>query len=154
MHTFTRRKRRAYEEAQYWDIYYMFISQDAAVAWRRLRDPSTWQSYAKKLYDVFAQPPISQPTEPCPATPTFNPRVIVKAIHRLQHRRATHHNGLQGEHLMYAKDTLAPFLAHLFNRILSEGFPIEWTMHTIIPIHKFGEALDSSNYRTIMIGHV
>lgn len=39
MHTLTRRKRRAYEEAQYWDTYHMLMSRDAAAAWRRLREP-------------------------------------------------------------------------------------------------------------------
>ena len=27
-------------------------------------------------------------------------------------------------------------------------------MHTIVPIHKAGDAMDPGNYRTIMIGHV
>ncbi|MCO5600752.1 hypothetical protein L7F22_054867 [Adiantum nelumboides] len=41
----------------------------------------------------------------------------------------------------------------LFNRALAKGLPAEWTMHTIVPIHKSGDPLDPSNYRTIMIGH-
>ena len=51
-------------------------------------------------------------------------------------------------------DTLAPFLAHLLNWTLSEGFLMEWTMHTIIVIDKSRDVLDPSKYRIIMIGHV
>ena len=36
---------------------------------------------------------------------------------------------------------------------IAEGLPAEWTMHTIIPIHKSGDPLDPGTYRTIMIGH-
>ena len=78
---------------------------------------------------------------------------MTRAIRRLQHGRAADHTGLQSEHFIYAVDTLAPILAHLFNRALTEGLPAEWTMHTIVPIHKAGDQLDPSNYRTIMIGH-
>ena len=42
----------------------------------------------------------------------------------------------------------------MFNRALTEGFPPEWTMHTIVPIQKAGDVLDPHTYRTIMIGHV
>ena len=42
----------------------------------------------------------------------------------------------------------------MFNRALTEGFPPEWTMHTIVPIHKAEDVMDPGNYRTIMIGHV
>ena len=34
-----------------------------------------------------------------------------------------------------------------------DGLPVEWTMQTIVSIHKVGDQLDPSNYRTIMIGH-
>lgn len=80
--------------------------------------------------------------------------MVERAIHRLQHGRATDHIGWQGEHFFYAVNTLAPFLSHLFKRALSEGFPVEWTMNTIVPIHKIGDTLDLVNYRIIMIGHI
>ncbi|MCO5586490.1 hypothetical protein L7F22_040430 [Adiantum nelumboides] len=63
------------------------------------------------------------------------------------------HTGMQSEHIIYAADTLAPFIAMLFNRALAEGLPAAWTMHIIVPIHKSGDPLDLGNYRTIMIGH-
>lgn len=140
------------------------MSRDSPVSWRHFReprtptpiaDPQTWHTYAEGLYHAPQQPPIPQPQEPRPTTASFFTHSMVQeAIRRLQHGRAADHMGLQGEHLIYAVDSLAPFLAHLFNRALAEGLPAEWTMHTIVPIHKTGDMLDPSNYRTVMVGHV
>ncbi|MCO5562396.1 hypothetical protein L7F22_016023 [Adiantum nelumboides] len=56
MRTLTRRKRREWEEHQYWDIYHLLMSQDCVEAWRRIRpprpstpiqDPATWHRYAE-----------------------------------------------------------------------------------------------------------
>ena len=44
-------------------------------------------------------------------------------------------------------------ITHVFNRAIGEGFPEEWTQHTIVPIHKSDDTLDPGNYKTIMIGH-
>ncbi|MCO5611537.1 hypothetical protein L7F22_065790 [Adiantum nelumboides] len=56
--------------------------------------------------------------------------MVSRAISRLQHGRARDHVGLQAEHLIYGRETLAPLIAHLFNRALAEGFPEIW--HTYI----------------------
>ncbi|MCO5559545.1 hypothetical protein L7F22_013146 [Adiantum nelumboides] len=79
--------------------------------------------------------------------------MVERAIRRLQHGRSTDHTGIKSEHLIYAAATLASFIALLFNRALAEGLPAEWSMHTIVPIHKSGDLLDPGNYRTIMIDH-
>ena len=79
--------------------------------------------------------------------------MVERAIRRLQHGRSSDHTGIQSEHLIYATNALAPFIGLLFNRALAEGFPAEWTMRTIAPIHKAGDMSDPNNYRTIMIGH-
>lgn len=116
MKTLTRRKRRKYEETQYWDLYHMLMSGDAATAWRRLReprtptpieDPETWHSYAEGLYHIPQQPPIPHPPEPRPTTCTFfTTQMVKRAIRRLQHGRASDHTGIQSEHLIYAVDSL------------------------------------------------
>ncbi|MCO5609097.1 hypothetical protein L7F22_063319 [Adiantum nelumboides] len=80
--------------------------------------------------------------------------MVRRGIQSLQHRRAADHTGLQGEYFIHAAHTLAPLIAHLFNRALAEGFPESWTMHTIVPLHKAGDRMDPANYRTIMIGHM
>ena len=72
----------------------------------------------------------------------------------MQHGRSADHTGLQSEHIIYAASTIAPLIAHIFNRAIGEGFPEEWTQHTIVPIHKSSDTLDPGNYRTIMIGHI
>ena len=79
--------------------------------------------------------------------------MVERAIHRMQHGRSADHTRLQSEHIIYAASTIAPLIAHIFNRAIGEGFPEEWTKHTIVPIHKSGDTLDPGNYRTIMIGH-
>lgn len=107
----------------------------------------------ERVYPIPHQPVIPQPPVPRPTTSTFfTAHMIERAIRCLQYGRSSDHTGLQSEHLVYAVDTLAPFIACLFNRALAEGFPGEWTMHTISPIHKAGDVTDPSNFRTIMIG--
>ena len=64
------------------------------------------------------------------------------------------HRGLQTEHrFIYARECLFPFLTLIFNRALTEGFPLQWPMNTVPPIHKGGDLMDPNTYRTIMIGH-
>ena len=75
------------------------------------------------------------------------------ASHRLQFGKAQDHDGLVGEHFIYARDTLLPFLAHIFNRAMCEGFCSRWTKHTIVSILKSGDPIMPSNFKTIMIGH-
>ncbi|MCO5564505.1 hypothetical protein L7F22_018166 [Adiantum nelumboides] len=119
-----------------------------------INDPQRWHDYAQRLCQIPDQPPIPESTEPQPITSTFFTATMVeRAIRRLQHGRSTDHTGIQSEHLIYVAATLAPFIALLFNRALAEGLPTEWSMHTIVPIHKSGDLLDPGNYRTIMIGH-
>ena len=164
MGTLTRRKRRAFEEAQWWDMYHTLMSRHATVAWRDMRqrsiptpieDPDVWRTYTERLYQIPDQPPIPHPAEPRPTTPTFfTIEMVRKGIQGLQHRRAADHTELRGEHFIYAATTLAPLITHLFNRALAEGLPDSWTMHTIVPLHKAGDRMDPANYRTVMIGHL
>ena len=64
------------------------------------------------------------------------------------------HTGLQAEHIIYAREGLAPLLTLIFNETLTEGFLPQWAMSTVAPIHKGGEPMNPSTYRTIMIGQV
>lgn len=75
-------------------------------------------------------------------------------MRKLQHGRTQDHTRMRGEHLSFASDTLAPLIAHIFNRALSEGFPHSWAMNTFTPIHEAGDQSDPGNYRIIMIGHL
>ncbi|MCO5546729.1 hypothetical protein L7F22_000165 [Adiantum nelumboides] len=138
------------------------MSRDSGEAWRRIRergrstpiqDPSIWHDYAESLYQIPGQPPIPTPERPRPVTASFfKVHMVSRAISRLQHGRAKDQVGLQAEHLIYGRETLAPLIAHLFNRALAEGLSDSWTEHTIMPIHKSGDVMDPGTYRTIMIG--
>ena len=163
MRKMTRRKRRAWEASQYWELYHMLMSSDCATAWKRLReprpqtpieDPETWHTYTERLYQIPNQPPIPMPSTPRPTTGTlFTTSRVVKVIKKLQHRKSMDHTGLRAEHIIYARECLAPLLTLIFNRALVEGFPPQWTMNTVAPIHKGGDPMDPNTYRTIMIGH-
>ncbi|MCO5564556.1 hypothetical protein L7F22_018220 [Adiantum nelumboides] len=76
-------------------------------------------------------------------SPIFTAGMVERAIRRLQHGRSTDHTVMQSEFIIYVADTLSPFIAMLFNKALAEG----------LFIHKSGDPLDPSNYRTIMIVH-
>ena len=62
------------------------------------------------------------------------------------------HKGLQTEHIIYAQECLTTFLTLIFNCTLAKGFPPQWAMNTLSPIHKAGDLMDPNTYRTIMIG--
>ena len=159
----TRRKRRAWEASQYWELYHMLISSDCATVWRRLReprpqtsieDPNTWHPYTKRLYQVPNQPPISMPSTRRPTLGTLlTTSRATKVIKKLQHRKSMDHARLRAERIIYARECLTPFLTLIFNRALAEGFPPQWTINTVAPIHRGGDPVDLNTYRTIMIGH-
>ncbi|MCO5549181.1 hypothetical protein L7F22_002647 [Adiantum nelumboides] len=121
MKTLTRRKKREFEEAQELDLFHLLMSQDSAVAWRRLReprpstpieDPQRWHDYAQRLYEIPGQPLIPKRIGPRPASSTFfTAGMVERAIRCLQHGRSMDHIGMQSEHIIYAADTLAPFNA-------------------------------------------
>ncbi|MCO5603458.1 hypothetical protein L7F22_057608 [Adiantum nelumboides] len=129
MKTLTRRKKREFEEALELDLFQLLMSRDSEVAWHRLQepgpstpieDPQRWHNYAQRLYEIPRQPPIPEPTGPRPATSTFfRAGMVEETIRRLQHGRSTNHTAMQSEHIIYAADTLAPFIAMLFNRALA-----------------------------------
>lgn len=75
------------------------------------------------------------------------------AIDRMKTRKASDHDGLVAEHFIPARDMLAPFQVHIFNRALCEGFLAAWRENTIVPILKSEAPMDLGNYRAIMISH-
>ena len=48
-------------------------------------------------------------------------------------------------------NTLAPHIMEIFNNIIQQGLPREWTTRLAIPLFKTGGINNPSNYRTIMI---
>ena len=79
--------------------------------------------YAGKLYQVLNQPPIQAPSGPRHKMGTvFTTSMMIKVIKKLHHRKSMDHTGLQAEHIIYAREFLAPFLTVLFNDVVAEGF--------------------------------
>ena len=59
---------------------------------------------------------------------------------------------LQCEHLICAACTWTPSIAHMLKRTIEQGFAnYSWTMHMILPIHKFGEPLQAFSQETIKL---
>ena len=57
---------------------------------------------------------------------------------------------LQAEYLKWGRNTLAHIM-EIFNIIIQQGFPRDWTTSLAIPPFKSGDITNPSNYRTIMI---
>lgn len=58
---------------------------------------------------------------------------------------------LQVEYLKWGLKSLAPHIMKIFNNIIQQGFPKDWTTSLAIPLFKRGDVNNPSNYRTIMI---
>ena len=58
---------------------------------------------------------------------------------------------LQAKYLKWGRNTLAPHIMEIFNNIIEQGFPRDWTTSVEVPLFKSGYINHSSNYRTIMI---
>jgi len=48
-------------------------------------------------------------------------------------------------------NALAPHIMEIFNNIIQQGFPRDWTTSLAIPLFKSENINNQSNYRTIMI---
>ena len=58
---------------------------------------------------------------------------------------------LQAEYLKWGSNILAPHITKIFNNIIQQGLPTDWTTSQAIPLFKSGDVNNPSNYRTIMI---
>jgi hypothetical protein len=56
----------------------------------------------------------------------------------------------QVEYLKWGSKTLAPHIMKIFNNIIQQGFPTDWTTSLAIPFFKSGDVNNPSNYRTIL----
>lgn len=142
----------------------LLFSCDSKEFWRKflrlksqapLTDSHVWSVYTTALYDVPDQPDIDLSHAPRPQSATlFTPNSVRAAVSRMKNGRAKDHDGLQTEYVIHGIDALASVLSRLFNESVCTGLPHTWLQNTIVPIHKSGDPMDPSTYRTIMIGHV
>jgi len=77
---------------------------------------------------------------------------IMDAISRTSMGKAAGADELFSEFWHYGKNILAPYLVHLFNKILETGvIPEDWKRTLVCPIYKKGDSALASNYRPIAI---
>ena len=77
---------------------------------------------------------------------------VKAAIRHLKNGKAAGPDGIIGDILKAAEDSLVPFLVKYFNNLFKEGwFPTEWTKAIIVPLHKKGDPNDMDNYRVIAL---
>lgn len=80
------------------EIYQLFLGQDSKRAWKMFQErqpptpitaPETWHAYARSLYDVPGQPPISAAFVQCPDhSGFFTIRTVSDVIDILHNGRA------------------------------------------------------------------
>ena len=77
---------------------------------------------------------------------------VKAAIRHLKNGKAAGPDGIIGEILKAAEESIVPFLVKYFNKLFKEGsFPIEWTKAIIVPLHKKGDPNDMDIYRGISL---
>ena len=76
---------------------------------------------------------------------------IKQGINKLASSKAEDIIGLQAEFLKWGVELLAPHIKEIFNGVIRDGFPEEWTTNVVIPLFKSGDTNNPSNYRTIMV---
>ena len=77
---------------------------------------------------------------------------VKAAIRHLENGKAARPDGIIGEILKAAEESIVPFLVKYFNKLFKEGsFPIEWTKAIIVPLRKKGDPNDMDNYRGISL---
>ena len=103
-----------------------------------------WLEYARQLYK---QNPKVEPPPPLVNTV----QEIEVGIKKLVVGKSKALVELQVEYLKWGSKTLAPHITEIFNNIIQQGFPIDWTTSLALPLFKNEDVNDPSNYRTIMI---
>ena len=85
------------------------------------------------------------------ATKLFTVQEVEVGIKKLGAGKAKDLVELQAEYLKWGLKTLVPHITRIFNNIIQQGFPTDWTTSLAIPLFKSGDANNPSKYRTIMI---
>ena len=81
----------------------------------------------------------------------FTLQEVENGIKKLKTGKAKDLVELQVKYLKWGMNALAPHIMKIFNNIIQQGFPRDWTTSLAIPLFKSGDINNPSNYRTIMI---
>ena len=115
---------------------------------------TTWNEYFKKLLNSKNEPHYGNwnniPTE---IDHAFSRNEIEQSLKECKNKKAAS-SPIIFEMLKSCSNILAPYLQHLFNKVLeSDTYPKLWSTTHIVPIFKAGAQSDPSNYRGIAIGN-
>jgi hypothetical protein len=111
-----------------------------------------WFEYAKNIYEQ--DPKVYPPPLVNTTTKIFIVQETEVGIKNFGVGKEKHVVKLQQEYLKWGSKTLAPHIMNIFNNIIQQGFPIDWTTSLAIPLFKSGDVNNCSIYRTIMINLV
>lgn len=76
---------------------------------------------------------------------------IKLGIKKLASGKANDIDGLQVEFLKWGVEILALHINGIFNRVIYNGFLVDWITSVVIPLFKNGDINNPSNYNTIMV---
>jgi hypothetical protein len=76
---------------------------------------------------------------------------IKQGIKKLARGKVEDIDGLQAKFLKSEVELLAPHIKGIFNRVIHDDFPGEWTTSVVIPLFKNGDINNPSNYHTINV---
>ena len=110
---------------------------------------SKWFDYARQLYEQV--PKVDPPPLVNTDTELFTVQEVEMGIKKLGVGKAKDLAELQAEYLKWGSKILAPHITKIFNNIIQQGLPTDWTTSLAIPLFKSGDVNNPSNYRTIMI---
>jgi hypothetical protein len=110
---------------------------------------SKWFDYTRQLYEQ--DPKVDPPPLVNIDTKLFMVKEVEMGIKRLGIGKAKDLDELQAEYLKWGSKILSPHITKIFNNIIQQGFPTDWTTSMAIPLFKSGDINNPSNYRTIMI---
>jgi hypothetical protein len=108
-----------------------------------------WFEYAKQFYEQ--DPKVNLP--PAPWSTLLLSSSLCKKLRWVSKSWVLEKQKveLQAEYLKWGSKTLAPHIMKIFNNIIQQRFPTDWTTSLAIPLFKSGEVNNPSNYRTMMI---
>jgi hypothetical protein len=110
---------------------------------------SKWFDYARQLYeqDHKVDPPPLVNTN----TKLFMVQEVEMGIKRLGAGKTKDLDEIQAKYLKWGLKILPPHITKIFNNIIQQGFPSNWTTSMEITLFKTGDVNNPSNYRTRMI---
>lgn len=104
---------------------------------------SKWFTYARQLYEQ--DPKVDPPPLVNNDTQLFTVQEVDMGIKNLGIGKVKDLVELQEEYLKWGLKILAPHITKIFNNIIQQGFPTDWTTSLEIPLFKSGEINNPSN---------